>query len=185
MAEGPSDEELMLRVALGDQRAFRSLMSRHLARVIRLAERIAGANSDADDIAQEAFVRVWTKAASFRPERAQFRTWLYRIVVNLSIDRRRVATPRGLDEAEHVASMDPDAVAMLIATEEHRQLEAALEALSERQRAAIALFYLDGLDGKEAAKAMGLTFKAFESLLHRSRVQLKRQISNVEERDVK
>ena len=89
MLERESDEELLARTASGDQRAFRPLIARHMGRAIRLAQAIVGNAADADDVAQDAFMRVWSQAASFDPSLARFTTWLHRIVVNLAIDRTR------------------------------------------------------------------------------------------------
>lgn len=87
--EDDSDEALMAAVVAGRQPAFRVLMTRHMPRAIRVAQRIVRNAAEADDIGQEAFLRVWTKAASFDPQVARFTTWLYRIVLNLSFDRSR------------------------------------------------------------------------------------------------
>jgi RNA polymerase sigma-70 factor (ECF subfamily) len=176
MQEGDRDEALLGQTALGDQRAFRILMARHMGRSIRLAETILGGTSDADDIAQEAFLRVWKGASSFDPGVARFTTWLYRIVLNLAIDRSR--RPRGdpVEMAEHVASQEPGALADLIAREEQNAVAACIVQLPERQRAAIALFHFEGLSGREAAAAMEMTEKAFESLLTRARATLKQRV---------
>jgi RNA polymerase sigma-70 factor, ECF subfamily len=176
MHEGDRDEALLGKSALGDQRAFRMLMARHMGRTIRLAESILGGTADADDIAQEAFVRVWKGAASFDPAVAAFTTWLYRIVLNLAIDRSR--RPRGdpIENAEHVAMDEPGALAGLIAKEEHDAMAACIAQLPERQRAAIALFHFEDLSGREAAAAMEMTEKAFESLLTRARATLRQSV---------
>ena len=85
-----SDEELMLRIAKGDERAFRTLAPRYAVRAISLARGIAGNEADAEEIVQEALLRVWVNAPRWRPQ-AAFRTWFYRIVFNLSLNRRRRA----------------------------------------------------------------------------------------------
>ena len=104
MHEGDGDDALVAQSASGNHRAFRLLMVRHMGRTIRLAESILGGSSDADDVAQEAFVRVWKGASSFDPAIARFTTWLYRIVVNLAIDRSRQARGDPI-EAASVASL--------------------------------------------------------------------------------
>ena len=93
MPGNESDESLMTLVAEGDQRAFRLLMGRHMGLAIRVAQRLLGDAAEADDIGQEAFLRVWKRAGSFDPKVARFTTWLYRIVLNLALDRRRKITP--------------------------------------------------------------------------------------------
>jgi RNA polymerase sigma-70 factor, ECF subfamily len=182
MHEGDPDEALLGKSALGDQRALRVLMARHMGRTIRLAESILGGTTDADDIAQEAFLRVWKGAATFDPTVARFSTWLYRIVLNLAIDRSR--RPRGdpIETAEHVATDAPGALADLIAKEEQNAVAACISQLPERQRAAIALFHFEDLSGREAAAAMEMTEKAFESLLTRARATLKQRMLGGETR---
>src|SRR3569833_3017368 len=86
------DDELMARIAAGERAAFELLVERHLPRCLRLAERRRGARPEAEDVAQEFFMKVWTGAARWRPAGrggARFTTWLYRVVLTLCIDRRR------------------------------------------------------------------------------------------------
>ena len=180
MMEEPSDEVLMSEVSARRQQAFRILMRRHMPRALRVAERIVRDPVDADDIGQEAFLRVWAHATSFDPHVAKFTTWLYRIVLNLTLDRTRRRTFRPLDEAGDVPDAGPHAVERLIAYEERRLLNLAMAALSDRQRGAIALFHMEGLSGEEAAKAMNLSAKAFESLLGRARAALKENVQKIQ-----
>lgn len=174
--EEPSDEQLLARTAAGDQRAFRPLIARHMGRAIRLAQAISGNASDADDIAQDAFLRVWRQAESFDPGIARFTTWLHRIVVNLAIDRTRRPRAEPIELAEDVPSDEPGVVVTLIAAEERDVVRKALAEIPERQRAAIALFHLEGLSVREAATAMSMSEKAFESLLTRARQALKQSV---------
>jgi RNA polymerase sigma-70 factor (ECF subfamily) len=176
MSEGDNDEDLMRRVATSDNRAFRVLMARHIGRVIRVAQTTVGSAAEADDIAQEAFIRVWKNAVSFDPMQGRFTTWLHRIVMNLAIDRLRKPRGEALESAGDVATDEPGALGMLIAREEQRSMAEALAALPERQRAAIALFYFEGLSGRESAQALDIGEKAFESLLLRARAALKQRV---------
>ena len=178
--ETESDEALMAATAARRQQAFRVLMARHMPRVIRVAQRIVRNAAEADDIGQEAFLRVWTRAASFDPQRAQFTTWLYRIVLNLAFDRVRRPSAAPIEEAEDVSSAEPGPVDLLIEVEQRQLLERAMAQLSERQRGAIALFHIEGLSGEEAARAMDLSAKAFESLLGRARATLREQVRRIE-----
>src|SRR5712664_4247964 len=166
MMEELSDEKLMAAVSARQQQAFRILMGRHMRRAVRVAQRVVRDSAEADDIGQDAFLRVWSHAASFDPNVAQFTTWLYRIVLNLAFDRarRRPVVP----------------VECLIADEERRALEQAMANLSERQRGAIALFHMEGLSGEESAKAMNLSAKAFESLLARARATLREHVQKIQ-----
>jgi RNA polymerase sigma-70 factor (ECF subfamily) len=182
MTQADSDEALMASVAARDQRAFRILMGRHMGRAIRTAQRIVHNAAEADDIGQEAFLRVWSRAASFDPAVARFTTWLYRIVVNLAFDRLRKPSHDGIDQAMEVQSNEPDPVERLIDDEERRAVERAMAQLSGRQRAAVALFHMEGLSGREAATAMSLSEKAFESLLTRARLALRQEVEKLERR---
>ena len=176
MHEGDGDEALVAQNASGNAGAFRLLMARHMGRTIRLAESILGGTSDADDVAQEAFVRVWKGASSFDPAIARFTTWLYRIVVNLAIDRSRRPSGDPVEAAADIAADEPGALAGLIAKEEQAAITEGISRLPERQRAAIALFHFEGLSGREAAAAMEVSEKAFESLLVRARATLKQRL---------
>jgi RNA polymerase sigma-70 factor (ECF subfamily) len=155
-------------------------MGRHMTRAVRVAQRVVRDVAEADDISQDAFLRVWSHAASFDPDVARFTTWLYRIVLNLAFDRTRRRPLVPIDEASEVHAADPEPVERLIADEERRLFERAMAQLSERQRGAIALFHMEGLSGEEAAKVMNLSAKAFESLLGRARATLKQQIEKIQ-----
>ena len=104
--DGPADHDLMARAAKGDGRAFRTLAERHTGAALRLARRILGNGAMAEDVVQDALLRVWINAPRWRPE-AAFRTWLYRIVVNLCLNARRRAPDLPLDAAEQVADAGP------------------------------------------------------------------------------
>jgi RNA polymerase sigma-70 factor (ECF subfamily) len=176
MAGSESDESLMGLVAQGDQRAFRILMGRHMTLAIRVAQRVVGNAAEADDIGQDAFLRVWSRAASFDPRVARFTTWLYRVVLNLALDRIRKPSHASIDQAAEVRSDDPEPVTLMIADQERRMIAAAMATLPERQRAAIVLFHMEGLGGRDAAKSMNVSEKAFESLLVRARSALKHYV---------
>jgi RNA polymerase sigma-70 factor, ECF subfamily len=172
-----TDEELLAQVAQRDQFALRQLMDRHMERAIALAERIVGGNADADDIAQEAFLRVWSKAEIFDPSAGRFTTWMYRIVFNLALDRRRaMKVPVPIENVEDIPLNGPGQLDALVADEEGSTISRALTQLSARQRAAIALFHMDGLSCREAGDIMGLSESAFDSLLNRARKALKQEV---------
>ncbi|MBX3553708.1 MAG: RNA polymerase sigma factor [Pseudolabrys sp.] len=170
-----SDEALMARIGRGDEAAFRALSRRHLASVVALARHIVRNGADAEDIAQEAMLRVWTHAPRWQPL-ASFRTWLTRIVVNLCLDRKRRATPLPLDVAGDPADNTPGVEQQLEASEADRRVNAAIDALPPRQRAAIALTYRDGLSNAEAAEALGTSVSALETLLVRAKQKLRSEL---------
>lgn len=169
-------------IAAGDHRAFRALMSRHMRRAIRLAQGIVRNESDADDVAQEAFLRIWRRAASFDAKVARFTTWMHQIVVNLAIDRVRRPRTEPIEAAATIADDSPGQLAAMVEKEEHRTMLDALAAMPERQRAAITLFHFEGLSGRESAQAMDLSESAFESLLWRARTTLKQSVQTALQR---
>lgn len=175
-----SDEELMARVAMvGDHAAFRMLMHRHMRRAIRVAQGIVSNAADADDIAQDTFLRVWNRAKSFDPALAKFTTWMHRIAVNLAIDRTRRVPTEPIELAADVADPDDGALATLIEREQRRAMAIALARMPVRQRAAVTLFHFEGLSGRECALVLGVGEKAFESLLIRARTALKHGVEAV------
>ncbi|NWG23500.1 MAG: RNA polymerase sigma factor [Pseudorhodoplanes sp.] len=177
MLETGEDDDLVALVADGDHAAFRVLMARHMNRAIRVAQGVLGVPAEADDVAQEAFLRVWRHAGSFDPRRARFTTWLHRIVVNLAIDRRRLPRSESLELAENLADGAQDALAGLIDDDERRAVARALAQMPERFRAAITLFHFEGLSGRDCARALDIGESAFESLLTRARAALRRSIA--------
>jgi RNA polymerase sigma-70 factor (ECF subfamily) len=173
--EETSDEDLMVRVAAGDEAAFRRLARRHLQRGLAVARRIAGNAADAEEVVQEALLRVWTHAPRWRPT-ASYRTWFYRIVVNLCLDRRRRAAWMGLEEAGDPADPAPDAVTMIERDQTGRAVADAVAALPERQRAALVLTYYEGLGNEETAAVLGTSVSAVESLLIRGKRTLRERL---------
>lgn len=168
-----SDDALMARVAGGDAGAFDRLAARHMRRAVALAQRMTGNPSDADEIAQEAFLRVWQHATRWDAGRAAFTTWLYRIVVNLAIDRGRRPVWSPLDDAQELPDSSPDALAQIAERQTAALVNRALDALPDRQRAAVVLFHQESLSLRQAAEILGLSETAFASLLARARTALK------------
>jgi RNA polymerase sigma-70 factor (ECF subfamily) len=176
--DDPSDEELMRRVAGGDERAFRTLARRCLPSTIGLARRILASPADAEEVAQEAMLRVWTTAPRWRPQ-AKFRTWLYRVVVNLCLNRKRRVPFASLADAGDPPDPRPDAAAQLERDQRDHAIAEAIARLPERQRIAIVLTYGEGLGNVEAAAVLGTTRSAVETLLVRAKQSLRRQLGSL------
>jgi RNA polymerase sigma-70 factor (ECF subfamily) len=179
-----TDEELMMRVGNGDRVAFGDLVHRHLDRAVAVAQRVTGSRGDAEEVAQEAFLRVWTKAPQWRAADGEFRgarftTWLYRVVVNLGIDRRRRPTASPLEAAGDPADPADSALQSLEKAQLSAQVAAAVATLPDRQRAALTLCFYEGLSNREAAEILDLTPGAIESLLVRARRSLRQALSGV------
>lgn len=178
-----SDDDLMVRVSGGDRQAFAILVRRHLDRVVALADRIIGDSSAAEDIAQEAMLRLWRQAPRWRRDGpARLSTWLYRVTVNLCLDHRRRPRPRALDQVpEPVQPPGPDGFTAVTRSETARRVEAALAALPMRQRLAFALCHYEGMTRNEAALVMETSGRAVESLLTRARRHLRRALADLVE----
>jgi RNA polymerase sigma-70 factor (ECF subfamily) len=168
----PDDVELMQRIGRGDARAYRSMVEQHLRTVTRFSERILGNHSEAEDVAQETFLRLWTQAARWTPN-AQPKTWLYRVARNLCIDRLRKQHPT--DNVDRQTTNDRPS-GLLMRKQTTLEVERAMLALPERQRAAITLVHYEGLDSSEACEVLEVSLEALESLLARARRSLREQL---------
>lgn len=176
-----SDDALMARVAQGDASAFARLMERHVDGAFRVALRILGHRAEAEDAVQEAFLRLWSKAESWRSGGAKVSTWLWRVTVNLCLDARRRPAHAPLDAAPEPPDPAPRADAALAAAQAEQALTAAVGALPDRQRAAIALVYGAGASNAEAAEALGISLGALEQLLVRAKRSLRDRLQDEEQ----
>jgi RNA polymerase sigma factor (sigma-70 family) len=167
-ASEETDETLMRRYAGGDRAAARVLTLRYAPRVLALARRMLGDAAEAEDVAQEAMLRLWRVAPDWWAGEAAPATWLYRVTGNLCIDRLRRRRPM-VAEAPETADPAPSVEAGLIAGDRARALEAALAALPERQRLAVVLRHFEERGNPEIAAILDTTVEAVESLLTRAR----------------
>jgi RNA polymerase sigma factor (sigma-70 family) len=169
------DEVLMAQVQRQDAAAFETLLERHLAPLGRFLFRLSRDRDEADDLAQETFLRIWREARRWQPDRVRFTTWLYRIARNLAIDRhRKVREVTGTDLPELAADGGPHDE--LVHAERGRRVRAAVAALPERQRTALLLCHFQGLSNGEAAEILEISVDALESLLSRARRSLRRSL---------
>lgn len=166
------DEVLLARYAAGDPAAARVLTLRLVPRALGYAARLLGDGAEAEDVAQEAMLRLWRAAPGWRAGDAQVSTWLYRVVTNLCTDRMRARKRRpaaALEDAPEVPDGAQGAEAGMIEADRMAALQAALDALPERQRQAVVLRHIEGLGNPEIAAVMDIGVEAVESLTARGK----------------
>lgn len=167
-----SDEALLVLYANGDPAAARVLTQRLAPRALAHAGRLLSDRAEAEDVAQEALLRLWRMAPDWRQGEAQVSTWLYRVVGNLATDRLRARKRRrtdALDDTPEPASEQPAVVQDMIEADRMAALQAALAALPDRQRQAVVLRHIEGLANPEIARIMEIGVEAVESLTARGK----------------
>jgi RNA polymerase sigma-70 factor (ECF subfamily) len=167
------DSTLIERVGRGEPAATRMLVAAKLPRILGLATRLLRDTAEAEDVAQEAFVRVWRNAGAWQPGRARFDTWLHTVVLNLCRDRLRRRRETTSDAMPEPVDPTPDAEAGMIEAEQGNAVATAIGALPERQREAILLVHYQDLSGADAAAVLDISVEALESLLARGRRTLR------------
>ena len=164
-----SDDALMVLFANGDGQAAAVLAQRHTSRVLALAVRMLGDRAEAEDVAQEAMLRLWKIAPDWRQGEAKVSTWLYRVAANLCTDRLRRRRSTDLDAIPEPEDDAPSVEARMIGRDRVAAVRAAIDALPERQRLAMSLRFLQELPNPEVAAVMETTVEAVESLLARGK----------------
>jgi RNA polymerase sigma-70 factor, ECF subfamily len=169
------DAVLLRAVGAGDRRAAETLVRRHLSSVYALARRTLSDAAEAEDVAQEAFIRAWKIAGRWREGEAKFETWLHRVTVNLCLDRLRKRRRETLDPDAGLDAPDgaSDASEAMVARERATAVERAIAQLPDRQRTAIVLCCFQERTNIEAAAMLQISVDALESLLARGRRALK------------
>ncbi len=169
-----SDDALMVRVAARDAVAFRLIVERHLTAVHRVAYRMLGDATWAEDVAQEALLRLWDHAGRWQPGGTGIGAWLRRVATNLCLDRLRRQKFSGGQEIPDRADDAPRADEQMEADQMREATRQCMGQLPDRQRAAIVLTYYEERPNAEAAAVLDMNIKAFESLLVRARQTLRR-----------
>ena len=163
------DEALLARFAQGDAAAARALTQRLTPRVMAHAYRLLGQRAEAEDVSQEAMLRLWKIAPDWRAGEARVSTWLYRVVANLCIDRLRRGRGEALDQVPEPRDPGAGPAETLLDNTRAAALQEALTRLPGRQRQAVVLRDLEGLANPEIAAIMETSVEAVESLLSRGR----------------
>jgi RNA polymerase sigma-70 factor (ECF subfamily) len=168
-----SDDALMVLFANGDGDAATSLAYRHTPRVLALAFRMLGDQAEAEDVAQDALMRLWKIAPDWRQGEAKISTWLYRVTSNLCTDRLRKHSGKrrtaDIDSVAEPADETLSVEATLIGRDRANALQKALGTLPDRQRQAVSLRFLQELSNPEVADVMEISVDAVESLLSRGK----------------
>ncbi len=186
MTQDDADQQLVRRVQAGDKSAFNVLVLKYQHRVLKLVGRFVSDAAEAEDVAQEAFIKAYRALASFRGESA-FYTWLYRIAINtaknalVSNRRRPVDFDLDLQDPEqydrHARLKESDTPEGVLLTEEIRQVvEHAMEQLPEDLRTAIVLRELEGLSYEEIAEAMDCPVGTVRSRIFRAREAIDKKL---------
>jgi len=188
-----TDTNLMLRTKNGDQQAFRELVERHKISVLNLCLRFVGNKEDAEDLAQEVFIRVFQAAPNYEVK-AAFTTWLYRITVNLCLNhqrRKKILHFFSLDQGKNAQHQIQNRVPEFAANERpdvdfekkevQKYVQQAIQSLPENQKSVLILYRYHDLSYKEIAEVLDTTVSAVESRLHRAKENLKKKLKFVVE----
>jgi RNA polymerase sigma-70 factor (ECF subfamily) len=175
--ESEDEGALLARVARGEEKAFRALVDRHLPSVLGIARRMLRDDAEAEDVSQEALLRLWRNAAGLELGANGVRPWLRRVVSNLCIDRARARRNVSVTDAVPEESEPAGQLRHLAERELAGRVDAALKALPERQRLAVTLFHYEGMSQIEVGRALDISDEAVESLLARARRTLKATLS--------
>ncbi|MGD1933967.1 MAG: RNA polymerase sigma factor [Candidatus Phaeomarinobacter sp.] len=178
-AEAAADAAFAARVEAGEPNAMREAVDLFLPQVLATARRMLKNEADAEELAQETFLRVWKNIGTWTPKGARLRTWIVRIAMNLCYDRLRkkgYGKSMPIEDAPELIDDQPDAVEGIVRDDRAGQVTRAVDALPDRQRAAIQLVHFDEMTNIEAAKVMDVSIDALESLLARGRRGLKKAL---------
>jgi RNA polymerase sigma-70 factor (ECF subfamily) len=166
------DDALMARAAAGDRAAADRLIARHAPRVLALARGMLADRAEAEDVVQEAMLRLWRQAPQWRPGEAKVSTWLHRVASNLAVDRLRRRRRWSAEDPPDRPDETPSAEARLGEAARRAALREAMAALPPRQRAALALQLYAELSNPEIGERLGVGVEAVESLLARAKRKL-------------
>lgn len=172
-----TDAALLAASARRETAAFAELVNRYYKPVYRVVWRMTGGHADSEDIAQDAFVKLWRDPSQVR-EAGALKGWLMRVASNAVIDRSRKPKHSDVDAALDLADPKAQADGPLDRSQAARLVDGRIADLPERQRLALTLVYFEGLSNIEAAAVMDVSVEAIESLLSRARRSLKESLSS-------
>ncbi|MBR4127678.1 MAG: sigma-70 family RNA polymerase sigma factor [Alphaproteobacteria bacterium] len=170
-----TDEDLMRKIEHSDAQAFQELLSRYEKRVFALAWRLCFDQTEAEDLTQETFLKIWRNAGTWKPE-AKLETWIYRVLYNLFIDSRRRVRGQTEELSEDIRSDEASPEQALIQKRTAQDVVKALNELPDRQKEALVLCYYQEMKAKDAADILSVSQSALEALLFRARQTLKEKL---------
>lgn len=173
------DKSLILQIQEGKHEAFVELVNRHSKRFYNIAYRLLFSKNDAEDIVQQAFLKLWERRLFWNPYKgAKFTTWFYRVIVNLCLDHNRKRRPMPLCENMEIVDKHDGQEILLDEKRKQALLHRFIQKLPERQQLALALCFYEGLSNQEAADIIGVKVKALQSLLMRAKTTLKQKLNH-------
>jgi RNA polymerase sigma-70 factor (ECF subfamily) len=166
------DYVLMQRIAQKDRDAYGILLNKYLGVCVRFAERMLGNRQDAEDLAQDIYLKLWLNPTSWK-QQSSFSTWLYRVTFNSCIDYKRKTVFSSNIELELLKDNAEGADEVMIEHQKSAYIQNLLQKLPDRQRAALILSYYEGLNNQQSAEMLGISLLALQQLLFRARQNLK------------
>lgn len=176
-----TDDALLVLYANGDREAASVLTQRLAPRVLSFVSRLLGDRAEAEDVTQEAMLRLWRMAPKWQPGAAKVSTWVFQVARNLSTDRLRKRRNIGLDEAPEPMDDAPGVEAQMMQSDRMAALEAGLNKLPERQRQAVILRHIEGLANPDIAEILEISVEAVESLTARGKRALAGHLAGLKE----
>lgn len=170
------DSDIIPRLRVGDERALGTLMDRHLSTLHALAFHMLGDNAMAEDVTQTVFLKTWQMVPNWAVGNAKLRTWMCRIATHQCLDILRKKNPHFTDDVPEMTDGAASADSEIISRERSTSVASAVARLPATQRAALTLCYYEELSQREAAGILGVSEKAYESLLSRARKTLRKTL---------
>ncbi len=171
------DELLLRRIQEGTHEAFTKLVNRHTKRFYSIAYRLVFNKDDAEDIVQDAFLKLWDRPEMWnQSKQAKFTTWFYKIIINLCVDHNKKKKAINLSEDIQLVDKQPGQDVLLNNQQKNVLLNSFIQELPERQQLALNLCFYEGLSNREAAEIVGVNVKALQSLIMRAKTTLKEKV---------
>ena len=174
------DNELLAAIVQGNHAAFTFLIGKHHQMFYRVAYRFMYQQSEAEDVVQEAFLRLWERPDKWdSSHKNKFTTWFYRVVVNLCLDKNKKKKPMQLVEGYDMADARHTQLDAMEIEQQQTMLMSKIANLPERQKVAVTLCFYEELSNQEAADIMQLSVRALRSLIMRAKDNLKKQLTGM------